>query len=349
MRITALGLAGLLSLAACGPIGGTEPFGDGAGGAGGLGSSGAGGGAGAAPAPRPANPSGKQSLIWIWQNYNVALANVLENANSFTHVSPALYQLNYDYQSGVAQGEVADGLYGGAAGKAMAAQVHAAGLKIVPLMYAGAGNANGTDQGIQNVLSDAAVQQSFIDSHVQEAVDNDYDGWNLDWEVLTTTYSQYGQSLITFLTAFKSALHAHNMELSLDLGGWYIKQCKASGGSGLVDLQALGPAVDQAIIEDYAGSFAGSTGTCPNPVPDQLDCSVFGNGLSVMCATTSSVVSIGLIAPGTNPFADQALTATSSYGFKSVALWPDDSPILDSQGIPNGGTWYSVLGAWLSQ
>ncbi len=349
MRTTALGVSSLLALAACGPIGGTVPFGDGAGGAGALGGSGAGGSAGAGPTTRPANPSGKQSLIWIWQNYNVTLANVLENANSFTHVSPALYQLNYDYQSGVAQGEVADGLYGGVAGKAMAAKVHAAGLKIVPLMYAGKGNANGTDQGIQNVLSDAAVQQSFITSHVQEALDDDYDGWNLDWEVLTTTYAQYGQSLITFLTAFKSALHAHDLVLSLDLGGWYIKQCKASGGSGLVDLEALGPAVDQAIIEDYAGSFAGSTGTCPNPVPDQLDCSVFGNGLSVMCDTTSSVVSIGLIAPGTNSLPIRHSLATSSYGFKSDALWPDDSPILDSQGIPNGGTWYSVLGAWLSE
>jgi len=247
MRITTLGLAGLLSLAACGPIGGTVPFGDGAGGANGLGSSGAGGVGGAAAAARPANPSGKQSLIWIWQNYNITLANVIENANSFTHVSPALYQLNYDYKSGVAQGENADGLYGGVAGKAMAAKVHAVGLKIVPLMYAGAGNANGTDQGIQNVLSDAGVQQSFIASHVQEAVDNDYDGCNRGCEVLTTTYPEYGQSLITFLTAFKSALHAQNRVLSLDLGGWYIKQCKASGGSGLVDLQALGPAVDQAM------------------------------------------------------------------------------------------------------
>ena len=342
MRATLLGLTGLLCcLAACGPIGGTEPY-DNSGGAGGSG----GGSAGTGVSPRPPNPHNRQSLIWIWENYPLSISKVVANANSFTHASPALYQLNYDYQSGVAQGVIASGYYSGVNGKQMAAELHAAGLKVVPLMYAGAGN-NGTDQGIQNVLTNPAVAQSFITSQVQEAVDNGYDGWNLDWEVGSTSYAQFGQPLITFLTAFKAALHAQNMELSFDLGGWYIKQCTASGGNGLVDLKAFGPAVDQAIIEDYAKSFDGSTGTCPSTTPDSQDCDSFGNGLSVMCSTPSSVVSIGLITPGSNTFADQALSAVSGYGFSSVALWPDDQ-FLDNSGIPNNGTWYSVLGNWLA-
>ena len=49
-------------------------------------------------------------------------------------------------------------------------------------MYAGAGN-HGTDQGIQNVLGNPAIAQSFIDAQVQEALEQGYDGWNLDWEV----------------------------------------------------------------------------------------------------------------------------------------------------------------------
>ena len=57
------------------------------------------------------------------------------------------------------------------------------------------------------------------------------------------------------MTAFKAALNAHQLELSFDLGGWYVKQCTASGGSGLVDLKAFAPAVDRAIIENYADSF----------------------------------------------------------------------------------------------
>jgi hypothetical protein len=350
-RTTFIGLLALLSLAACGPIGGTTPYGDG--GSGGVGGDGGGGMVGiglmGSAGARPANPQNKQSLIWIWQDYRNSIAKVLENANSFTHASPALYQMNYDYKSGVVQPPVgSNGYFAELTGKDIAVALHSGGLKVVPLMYAGAGN-NGTDLGIQNVLSDPAVAQSFIDSQVQEALDKGYDGWNLDWEVQGTTYGQYGPSLITFLIAFKAALHAHDMELSFDLGGWYVKQCMASGGSGLVDLKAMGAAVDQAIIEDYAKTFDGPTDKCPDVVPDLQDCSSFGNGLSVMCATTSSSVSIGLITPGSNPFADQALGAISSYGFKSVALWPDASAFLNSQGIPNNGTWFSVLGAWLAE
>ena len=294
---------------------------------------------------RPANPHGRQSLIWIWQDYGTAITKVRQNANSFTHASPALYQMNYDYQSGVVKSASAytDGL----SGAAMATALHSAGIKVVPLMYAGAGN-NGVDLGIQNVLNNPTIAQNFIDAQVQEAIDKGYDGWNLDWEVGSTTDDQYGTSLITFLTAFKTALHAHQMELSFDLSGWYVKQCTSSGGSGLVDLKAFGAAVDQAIIEDYAGSFDGPTGKCPDVLPDVQSCDSFGSQLSLMCATTSSTVSIGLITPGSNPFAPQALDAIASYGFTSVALWPD-SLFLDSAGIPNGGTWFSVLGNWLAE
>jgi hypothetical protein len=356
MRTTLIALWCFLCLLAsgllgCGPIGGTSeyPADDTSGGAGSGGSAGLQGTGlmGSAGGARPANPHNRKSLVWIWQNYRGSIATVLENANSFTHASPALYQMNYNYQSGVVQDEAPGGYYAGLDGAEMAASLHSAGLKVVPLMYAGAGN-NGVDTGIQNVLTNPAIAQSFIDSQVQEAIDKGYDGWNLDWEVGDGTTAQFGPALITFLTAFKAALNAHQMELSFDLGGWYVKQCTASGGNGLVDLKALGPAVDQAIIEDYSKSFTAPTQNCPAVVPDLQDCDSFNNGLSVMCSTTSNSVSIGLITPDTNPFASQALDAVSSYGFQSVALWPDSSAFLNSTGIPNGGTWYSVLATWLA-
>ncbi len=354
MRNTFMALIGFVcALGACGPLGGTSGYDPGA--AGNAGASSSTGGAGSGPTTpltgaagaRPANPHQRQSLIWVWQSYRNSLNKVLDNANSFTHVSPALYDMNYDYQSGVTHPVVASGKYDGLTGADMAVALHAAGLKLVPLMYAGAGN-HGTDLGIQNVLTKPEVAQAFITAHVQEALDKGYDGWNLDWEVQTTTYQTYGAPLITFLTAFKAALHEHRLELSFDLGGWYVKQCTSSGGSGLVDLKAMAPAVDQAILENYAGTFEGPTDKCPAAVPDLQSCDSFGNGLSVMCATAPSVVSVGLITPGSNPFAPQALAAISSYGFQSVALWPDDSTFLNSRGIPNDQTWFDVLGAWLS-
>jgi len=332
---------------------GSTSYGGGAGGSAGLGggSAGLGGAGGSAQAGAggsggsTANPNAKQSLIWIWLDYKNSVDKVIQNAKSFTHVSPALYKMNYDYKSGVVQDVNDGGNYDGLTGKDMATKLHAAGLKIVPLMYAGAGNF-GTDQGIQNILNDSGTAKNFMDAQIQEALDKGYDGWNLDWEVQGTNYDQYGQKLISFLTSFKAALHAHNMELSLDLGGWYVKQC---AGNGLVDLKAIGPAVDQAIIEDYAGSFDGPTDKCPATLPDSQDCGSFGSQLEAMCNTTNSSVMIGLISPGSNSFAPSALDAISSYGFHSVAVWPDDAVFLKSDGIPNGGTWYSVLAKWLNK
>ena len=165
MRHTITALIGFVSvLGACGPLGGTSSYDPNA-----AGSGGASGSAGntstlqGSAGARPANPHQRTSLIWVWQSYRYSLQKVLDNANSFTHVSPALYDLNYDYQSGVAHPEVASGKYDGLTGADMATALHAAGLKIVPLMYAGAGN-HGTDQGIQNVLTKPDVAQSFIAS-----------------------------------------------------------------------------------------------------------------------------------------------------------------------------------------
>jgi hypothetical protein len=297
----------------------------------------------------PPPPPAKQSLIWVWMGYADALSKIEANKGSFTHVSPALYNINYDYQSGVAHLVNGNDNFDGLSSKEFSQRVHAAGLKCVPLMYAGAGNF-GTDQGIQNILNDAppGTQKSFITSMVSEAQAKGYDGYNLDWEVSQTGYAKYGAKLVTFLAAFKSALNAHNMVVSLDLGGWYVRQCDGSGGDGLVDLVALGNSVDQAIFEAYSGSLGSPGPSCPASNPNHQDCDAdFVAALSVMCNLPRDVVSIGLISTGTNPFADKALSAAAAYGFSNVAVWPDDSKFLNASGMPNGATWYSVLADFL--
>ena len=299
----------------------------------------------------PPGPPAKQSLIWVWQDYANSLDAVTSNASSFTHVSPALYQLNFAYSSGVAQLVNTNDSFDGLSSMQVAQKIHAAGLKCVPLMYAGAGN-YGTDQGIQNVLDDSpsGAQASFISSMVAEGVTKGYDGYNLDWEVQSTGYAAYGKKLIAFLAAFKSALNAKQMVLSIDVAGWYTLQCSGSGGDGLVDLTQLGPVVDQAILEDYSGAFNDTATSCPKTNPSTQDCDTdFGGGLAVMCnVLPASVASIGLISTGTNPFADRALTATLGYGFTSVAVWPDDSQFLNGTNIPNGATWYTLLAGFLA-
>jgi hypothetical protein len=295
--------------------------------------------------------AGKQSLIWVWQGYASALSSIAANAKSFTHVSPALYQINYAYTSGVAKQVNTNDNYDGLSSAQVCQRVHAAGLKCVPLMYAGAGNF-GTDQGIQNILNDApaGTRNAFITAMVGEAETKGYDGYNLDWEVGNTGYAAYGTKLVSFLAAFKSALNQHDMTVSLDLGTWYVRQCTGSGGDGLVDLAQLGHSLDLAIIEAYSGTLGTTPTSCPATNPSQINCDKdFLSQLSMMCNLPPDVVSIGLISPGTNSFAPSALADVSRYGFTRVAVWPDDAQFLNASGMPQGNTWYSVLAGFLGK
>ena len=299
-------------------------------------------------------PGPKAALIWLWNDYANSLNDIVSHAKSFTHVSPAFYQVNYGYSTGAARSNGSN--YSGLSIQQIVQKIHDAGMKCVPLVQAGAGN-SGTDQGIQNILNDspAGAQNSFITSMAMEAQANKYDGYNLDWEVGNsgTGYAAYGMKLTAFLTAFKKALNAQGMTLSIDIGDWYTLQC---GSDGLVDLTQMGPAVDQVILMDYAGSLGNPQASCPASPPAQPNCAggnQFGALLNVMCEVVpSSAVNIGLIAGnnggGTNPIADKALNAVSAIGFRSVAVWPSPNSFLDSSNVPGGATWYSLLEKFLA-
>ena len=308
----------------------------------------------------------KQSWIWVWQEYNTMLAAdgpVFSKPAAFTHVSPALYNLNKNgsYSSGVADLNSAD--FDGMSAKQVADAVHAAGLKVIPLMYAGAGN-NGIDTGIDNILGNATTQTNFITAMVGEAVDKGYDGYNLDWEVNdanTNNYNNYGTKLVSFLTAFTAALHQHNMILSFDTAGWYTREC---ADNGLVDLSKIGHSVDQMIMEDYSGTFLSGGNTlgtkCAASIPGGNNCdNDFVGELNTMCDLPAGVGNIGLISPyggepSTNKFVDKALAAVDAYGFRAVSLWPDNGTI-DDTGVPTKSgdatvkTWRTWLAWWLTQ
>jgi hypothetical protein len=299
--------------------------------------------------------SGRQVLVWLPTYLGSFSANLSmvtgSSPKAYTQVSPDFYNLNYAYTSGPAQiaGETFDGL----TVAQVAQQVHAAGMQLIPLVYAGAGN-SGTDQGIQNVVSDspAGTQNNFITAMVKEAQTRQYDGWNLDFEVSSTGYAQFGVPYVKFLAAFKAALHAANMILTIDVADWYIRQC---AGDGLVDLTEIGPSVDLVIMEDYAGTYGSPVASCPGgTAPAQQNCNnEFGALMNIMCdVSPTSAVSIGLIegsgGSGANPFLDQALNAVAAAGFTSVAVWPDETPFLNSANIPSGGTWNSLLAEYLA-
>lgn len=333
-----------------------------------AGGAGAGGGSAGSRGSGDAGEANRgQALAWVWTDYANVLTE-LHGTKSFTTISPDLYQINYDYASGVAHflGDHGNSdSFSGLTSAQIAQKAHADGLKCTPLVGGGASN-NGVDQGIINILTDSpsGATNSFITSMVGEAVSKGYDGYNLDWEVNTSagTDDRYAAQLENFLAAFKAALHQHRMTLSIDLGGWYIKQSYCSGGSGFVDLTQLAPNVDLAILMDYTNTLGTASSACPSSIPDPQLCSNdFVKTLNLMCAyLPASVMSVGFYATptGSNPIAGQALSTVKSYGIRNVAIWPDYNTsgpsgsymFLDPSGIrPSGSTWPQLFAQFLSQ
>jgi hypothetical protein len=291
-------------------------------------------------------PGGRQVLVWTptYLSFSQSLMSVTTTTpKAFTEVSPDFYTMT---TSGTpTPAAVGGNTFDGLSVAQVATQVHGAGMKLIPLIYGG-----NTDY--PTFLGDSGAQSTFITWLVTEAQTNAYDGWNLDWEPNSINSVQY----VSFLTAAKAALHAKNLILTIDIGGWYIEQCGADG----IDLTQIGPAVDVAIIEDYAGGEGTAPTTCTGAPSGMVNCdpdptSYFGAQLGLMCDVSPvSAVGIGLIegtgGTGANPFLPKALADTAALGFTTVAVWPSSGePFLDATNIPNGGTWYSNLAQFLAQ
>jgi hypothetical protein len=302
---------------------------------------------------------GSQVWVWVFQNWQTSLSTIASHAASFTHVSPSLYEINYDYTQGVPQfafGNVDD--FGGLTSQQICQQVQAAGLKCVPLIFGGADN-SGTDQGIQNILNNSSnAQTNFIAALISEGKAKGYDGWNLDWEVGNGTgYSGYGTELIGFLSALRQQLNQNGMILSTDIINNMMKQSYCSGGQGLIDLTQIGQVVDSVIDENYQPAIWTGSGptpaACPaslaNPLPCQED---VVTDLELLCVYVQpgSAVNVGLISPDQNAIAGLAFTAVESFGFRSISLWPNDNPLLDSTGFsPNWSNWLNQAQLFLGQ
>jgi hypothetical protein len=310
--------------------------------------------------------SNRQSLIWVWMDYPDSLATLAKNTASFTHVSPNLYDVNYDYASGVAEMQSDDGPddFDGLSSAQIASKVHAMGMKCIPLIQAGAGN-SGTDQGIQNIVGDSpkGTQSAFITAMVQEAVTKGYDGYALDWEVGSgTTYATYGTAMTSFLDAFQSALHQKGMELQLIVGSWFVYQSNCSGDTGFVDLPAAAQNVDQVIMMAYDATLGSPTTQCNASVANPANCgNDFGSDMSLMCAYVPlGKINIGYDSDptnGNNDIAGACVSATEAAGITAVSIWPESNTagpngsyvLCDTTDIsPAGATWFQLLAGFLA-
>ncbi len=341
--------------------GGATPTGSSTGSTGGA-SSGASTGASAGAS---GGGGGAQAWLWVWYDYANSLTAVRQNVGSFTHISPALYEMNYSYTSGVpsfSSGDATDS-FDGLTSTQIAQQIHAMGLKVVPLIFGGAAN-SGTDQGIQNVLDDspAGTQQAFITALIGEAQAKGYDGWNLDWEA-NLQDSPYGPLLISFLGTAHTAFAGAGLLLTIDILDSAVVESNCSGASGFIELDHIGPVVDGLMIEAYQSALGSSPTGCPASIADPLSCDeTVESDLALLCTYLSlDKAVIGLdaapLGSGTNPIAGSAFAAIESYGFRKVAVWPDYNMdgssqsylLLDPAGIsPANATWYSLLASFLA-
>jgi hypothetical protein len=324
---------------------------------------------------------GGESWVWLFTDYANGLNTLKAKSASFTHVSPALYHMNYAYKTGVPSftSGPSDGCtsnpttvdnFNGLTSRQIAQKVHAMNMKVVPLIYGGSLNC-GTDQGIENVLNDspAGTQTKFINALVTEAVDKGYDGWNLDWEAALGK-NPYAPLLITFLGNAQKAFAAKNLLLTIDILASGVEQSWCSGGNGFVDLGKIGPVVDGVVIESYESSMGSKATACPANLANPLVCNYpsatvcpsgecVNSDLALLCAhlpLNKAIIGLDAVPWGTNPIAGTAVTTVEDYGFKRIAVWPDwnnNGPngtyqLMDAKGIvPATTDWYTLLSNFL--
>jgi hypothetical protein len=320
-----------------------------------------------APTPTPTPASGKESWVWVYTDYANTLAAITANKAAFTHVSPTFYTVNYAYKSGVAYYSTCPNIsyctgnsanaFDGMTTKQFTDKVKALGLRTVPAIYGGSGN-SGTDDGIKNLLDNTGgAGDAFIAAMTTEAVNNGYDGYNIDWEIGATIDGTYADKFVAFANKFKAALGPHGMSLSVDAIVSNVNGTWCSGNSGFLDFPKLAASsIDRIIIEDYVDTLGKATASCQGVVmstasPAACDFSFTGE-LNMMCSPNLPIdkAVIGLMADptATNPIAGTAFSTLQSYGFTRVAVWPQ-YPFMNTSGIkPAGASWYSLLQTFLT-
>lgn len=242
---------------------------------------------------------------------------------------------------------------------------HGRGLKVVPAIYGGAGNC-GNDTSIQAILCSGSTtactaQANFISSMVTELVNNGYDGYNMDWET-SNVGSSYAHAFVSFVNEFKAALTsagAPNALVTADALDNNMAGTYCSGNDGFIDLSLLkASSIDRVILEDYYQPLGTATTSCPNTpatTASPLACNeTMSAELALMCPPNlnydKAVIGLEAASDGTNPFAGAALSATKSYGFTKVAVWPQ-YPFMNTTGMTAAdatSTWYGLLKSFIT-
>ena len=319
---------------------------------------------------------GKTSIAWAVDYPDDVFTTIAAHTSSFTHVAVFVYEIQDYSGGGVAPfwntPGGADVWQNGLTSTTMAAKVHGMGLKYLAAVAGGA-ELNG-NQGILNIITDtpAGTQAGFITSMVSEGAAKQYDGYALDLEMggapagQVIDYADHGAKMESFLAAFKAALHAQGMILTVAFVPNDVKQSCTSYGNGVWDLTELGNNVDLAMLENYATTLGTASTSCPASFSEPAGCysgTVFGpfsDEVDLLCVSmvpASINITMNAWSQMTNPFAGDATSLLQSYGVQSVGLFPQinaDGPggsyaVFESNGMAPAGTdWFSLLTTFLT-
>ena len=234
--------------------------------------------------PPNASPITRLAWIWLWNDYYNALSQIAQNPGTVSVISPNAYMLdnNGTFQVASADAEICP-------------SVHVLGLSCEPLIQ----NDQNNPSGINLLLTSASLQSTFISSAVNEAVQSNLDGYNLDLEPSAGTFhvaSQYGQ----FLTNFANAMHSVGKSLSVDVAAW-------DGGS-LWNLAIEGSTTVDLVLtmETYSQSMQ-----------------VFQQSLqSILSSIPINKIAVGFLTRSDDSTLSQRFQMIESNGIPVVMVWP---------------------------
>jgi hypothetical protein len=239
---------------------------------------------------RTEGASSKGTWVWLWQNYSASLQAIQEHPGALTVVSPNTYLLLDDGTFGINSNEAR-----------LCPQIHALGLRCIPLIQ----NDQANPAGINALLSSDSLQSEFIQNAVDEAINSNLDGYNLDFEPssgVQNLAAQYG----AFLTNFANAMHEHGKSLSVDIATF-----------------------DRGALWNYSIEGKSSVDLVLTMVTYDSNYTNFENAIKAMLANVPlNKIAIGLLTSADDSTLTPRFEAIKASNIPWVMVWPSNEDFL---------------------
>ncbi|HJZ45555.1 MAG TPA: glycosyl hydrolase family 18 protein [Roseiflexaceae bacterium] len=189
--------------------------------------------------------TGRYIAAWLPDSFDSTnRASFEANADILDEVSPFWYSTN-------SRGSLQVGT--DARDDALVALAHSKNVLVLPTIH----NVVHGNDPVPAILLNADRRSQHVRNIVEEVLNNDYDGIDIDYEALD---SSLRDEYSAFIAELARALHAQGKQLTIAV---HAKDCDYCGLGGFQDWKALGQAVDRLRIMTYDFSWRGGG---PGPV-----------------------------------------------------------------------------------